>query len=70
MKPKAIIALIIFILLLILTLQNTQTVSFQFLFWSLAISRILLIPLFILLGFFLGYILAKVEKSSKNQKSS
>jgi len=70
MKPKTIIAIIIFILVLILTLQNTQTVSFRFLFWSLTISRILLIPLFILLGFVLGYIIAKVERPSKKQKSS
>jgi putative membrane protein len=70
MKPKTILAIVIFILLLILTLQNTQTVSFRFLFWTLTLSRILLIPIFILLGFLLGYILAKVEKPSKNQKSS
>lgn len=70
MKPKTILAIVIFILLLILTIQNTQNVSFRFLFWSLTLSRILLIPLFILLGFVLGYIIAKVERPSKKQEPS
>jgi uncharacterized integral membrane protein len=70
MKPKIILAIVIFVLMLILTIQNIQTVSFRFLFWSLTISRILLIPLFILLDFVLGYIVAKWERPSKNQKLS
>jgi uncharacterized integral membrane protein len=68
MKPKTILAIVIFVLLLILALQNTQTVSFQFLFWSLTLSRILIIPLFILLGFVLGMIVGKGKKPSKNQE--
>ncbi len=62
MKPKTILIAILVILFLVIFLQNTQMVTLRFLFWKVAISRIILIPLFALVGFVLGYVVAKVEK--------
>lgn len=56
MKPKTIIVLILIGLALIIILQNTEVVTLRFLFWDLAMSRIILIPLLMLVGFVLGYI--------------
>lgn len=55
-------------LLLIFLLQNTEIVSVTFLFWQLSISRILLIPLLILLGFLLGFIVAKRTGGTRIQR--
>ncbi len=56
MKPKTIIVLILIGLALIIILQNTQVVTLRFLFWDIAMSRIILIPLLMLVGVVLGYI--------------
>jgi uncharacterized integral membrane protein len=64
MKPKTIVVAVLVILFLILALQNTQSVTLRFFFWTVAVSRIILIPFFMFLGFMIGYIVAKMEKRS------
>jgi len=62
MKFKTIIALILIALFLILLIQNIQVVTLQFLFWEISMSRIIFIPLILIIGFILGYIFAKAKK--------
>ncbi len=53
-KPKLITALVLAILVIIIIVQNTQSVAFHFLFWSPQISLLLLVVLMLALGFVLG----------------
>jgi uncharacterized integral membrane protein len=61
MTPRKVIIWIIVILCLIVLFQNTQTVSLQFLFWSVSVSQIFLIPIVLVIGFILGYLMARVK---------
>ncbi|MBU2591500.1 MAG: DUF1049 domain-containing protein [Nitrospinae bacterium] len=56
MKAKTIMFMIIGLLFLTIIVQNTQVVSLQLLFWEITMSRIILFPLFILIGFIAGII--------------
>jgi len=69
MKPKIIIILILIALFLIVVVQNTQVVEFQFLFWKFGMSRIIVISFMMLIGFVLGYLVARMEKDTKKKKS-
>lgn len=55
MKPKNIALVIAGILFFIVLIQNTQVVSLKFLFWKLSMSRIILLPLVMLIGFIIGF---------------
>ncbi|MDD5070842.1 MAG: lipopolysaccharide assembly protein LapA domain-containing protein [Candidatus Omnitrophica bacterium] len=55
MRPRTIAILFLSGLLLIVFLQNTQVVSIRFLFWKLSMSRIIFLPLLIILGFIAGF---------------
>ncbi|UCH12455.1 MAG: LapA family protein [Candidatus Omnitrophota bacterium] len=59
MPPKKIALIVLGVLLLIILLQNTQVVSVRFLFWKLSMSRIILLPLFMLIGFIIGFFVGK-----------
>jgi uncharacterized integral membrane protein len=59
MKMKTIVILILAVLALILIIQNTEVVPIQILFWQLLMSRIILILLLLVIGFAIGFILAK-----------
>jgi uncharacterized integral membrane protein len=60
MKPKTIIALVLIALFVIILVQNTQVVTLRLFFWKIAMSQIILIPLTMLIGLALGYIVAQV----------
>lgn len=62
MKFKTIIVLIIFILVLVIFIQNTEVVEFKVYFWNLQMSRIILYPGILILGFIIGYIVAKINR--------
>jgi len=59
MKVKLIIGLILLVLLAVLLIQNTQIVTFRLYFWKITISQIILVPLAVILGFILGFLMAK-----------
>jgi uncharacterized integral membrane protein len=61
MKAKTIIILIIAALFLIILLQNTQVVTLRLYFWQLTMSRIILLVVTLLVGFVVGYIIAKLS---------
>ena len=66
MKRKLITAAVIVILILIFLLQNNQVVTLRLYFWEISMSQIILIPLTMMAGFVLGFIVAKL--TGKNRK--
>ena len=62
MKTKTIVILVGVILALIIVLQNTQVVSIQFLFWKIGMSRIIFLPLVILIGFIIGFFVGRTSR--------
>jgi len=63
MKPKTIIILILLILCLVILIQNTEVVTLQVFFWPITMSRILLIPILLFIGFVIGYLAAVLKKN-------
>lgn len=59
MKPMTIVILVLVALFVIILVQNTQVVTLRLLFWKLGMSQIILVPLTMLIGFIIGYIVAK-----------
>jgi len=55
-KVNYIVGIIAIFLAIIISLQNSEVVIVNFLFWKFQISRIILIVLMLLVGFVLGYI--------------
>jgi uncharacterized integral membrane protein len=63
MKPMRIlklsVAALVVLLLLMVVVQNTEVVTLRFFVWQLKMSQVVLLPLAILTGFLLGFLLAK-----------
>ena len=59
MSIKNIIIFIFALLFFIILLQNTQVVSFRFLFWELSMSRIIFLPVIMFIGFVAGFFVGK-----------
>ncbi|MFC2161175.1 LapA family protein [Acidobacteriota bacterium] len=68
MKPKIIIILILIAVSILFVLQNTQVVEFQLLFWTFVMSRIIVISFMLLIGFVIGYLVARMEKGKKTKR--
>jgi uncharacterized integral membrane protein len=62
MNIKIIIIIVLVILFGVILIQNTEIVTFQLLFWKIGMSRIILISFMLLLGFVMGYVVAKLPK--------
>jgi uncharacterized integral membrane protein len=60
MKPMTVVVLVLVALFVIILVQNTQVVTLRLLFWKLGMSQIILVPLTMLIGFIIGFIVAKV----------
>jgi len=67
MNVKLIVVSVIAVLTGIVIMQNTEVVSFRFLFWQFNMSRILLLLVTLLLGVALGFILAKLLPRSQDE---
>ena len=63
MKPMTIVILVLIALFVIILVQNTQVVTLRLLFWKIGMSQIILVPLTMLIGFVIGYLVAKVTGS-------
>jgi len=61
-KAKMILALVLIALILIIVIQNISVVTLRFLLWNITMSRIVFIPMILIIGFILGYIAAKSKK--------
>ena len=68
MKAQTIVVLVIIGLFLIVLIQNTHVVTLRLLFWKLEIAQIILVPLTMLIGFILGYLVAKVTSGSHGKQ--
>ena len=55
-RTKLTVSLVLLALVALFTLQNTQVVEVQLLFWKLSMSRVLLIFLLLAVGAILGWV--------------
>jgi len=62
MAIKMVIIIAVAGVFLTVLLQNTQVVSVRFLFWQISMSRIILLPLILLVGFIAGFITGRITK--------
>jgi uncharacterized integral membrane protein len=65
MKPKIIVLLVLAALFIIILIQNTHVVTLRLFFWKIGMSQIILIPLTMLIGLVIGYIVAKTTGGSR-----
>jgi len=49
----------------IILIQNHQIVTYRIFFWTISMSQIILLPLALIVGFVIGYIVAKMGKGKK-----
>jgi uncharacterized integral membrane protein len=74
MNSKNIVFISFLVLLLIILLQNTEVVAWRLLFWKVEMSRAIMMPLVLLIGFVAGFFTSKAlshfRKSSKNKHKS
>lgn len=70
MKVKAIVISVFAVLLLIVLLQNTQIVNVRLLFWTVSMSRIVLLLVVIVISFLLGYLTHFLLKKRKKENST
>lgn len=61
-NPKVIAGLVIGLLFVIFLFQNMDDVTLRLYFWQMSMSKIILIPLAILVGFVGGFVVAKVTR--------
>lgn len=61
MNKKLIVILVLIGLALILIIQNTQSVSLNFFFWSLVMPQVILVATLFALGFVIGFLAAKMK---------
>ena len=59
-RPKVIAIIVISILALIVLLQNLHTVTFSVFFWKVEVSQLLLVLIMLIIGYFLGFMTAKL----------
>jgi uncharacterized integral membrane protein len=64
-KIHFLIAVIGVFCIVLFTLQNSEVVSVNFLWWKLEMSRVLLILITFLVGFLTGYITRSSRKSKR-----
>ena len=62
MKPKHVVIIVLTIVALIIAFQNQEIVSFHLLFWTISMSRILMMVGFLLIGFLVGLLMARRSK--------
>ena len=67
-KPKTIISFVIIAVLLVIFFQNTQVVSFRIFFWKVSMSQIILIPLTMIIGLVLGYVIGKLTGNRHRER--
>jgi uncharacterized integral membrane protein len=68
MKPKIIVSLVLAVLFLIILIQNTNVITLRLFFWKIGMSQIILIPLTMVIGLVIGYIVAKTTGETHKTK--
>jgi uncharacterized integral membrane protein len=62
MKSKLVLIAALFVLLAIVFLQNPGEVVYRIYFWKISLSQMILLPLTLLAGFFLGFAVARLRR--------
>ena len=62
MKSKLIVIAVLFVLIAIVFLQNPGEVIYRIYFWKISLSQMILLPLTLLAGFFLGFSVASLRR--------
>lgn len=57
--PKTIVVFILIVFFAVILIQNTQVVTMRIFFWKIAVSEVILVPSLLLLGFVVGFLVAK-----------
>ncbi len=60
MKPKTIIILVLIVLAIVIVIQNSEMVTLQLFFWKIMMSRIIFMVGLLVVGFILGFLVAKM----------
>jgi len=64
MTKKIILVAVLLVLIAIAFIQNPGEISYKLYFWRISISQMILLPLTLLAGFFIGFYVAKLRKAS------
>ena len=67
-NPKFISSIVLAVLFITFLVQNTQGVTLRLYFWKISMSQIILIPLVLILGFILGYIVCKLTAKHETSR--
>lgn len=68
MKYKLISGIVLFFIIVIFIIQNAATVEIHLIFWTVSISRVLLMLIILLFGIVIGWILNSYFKHVKNKE--
>ena len=68
-NPKVIVGLVVGVLFVIFLFQNMDDVALRLYFWQVSMPKIILVPLAILVGFAVGFLLAKITGKPRKPKS-
>jgi putative membrane protein len=64
MDWKTVSVVVLIVLFIIVTVQNTEVVSFSFLFWKITMSRIVMLLITFVIGIVAGYVLCTIRNRS------
>ena len=67
MKYKLISGIILFFIMVIFIIQNAAIVEIHLIFWTISISRVLLMLIILLFGIIIGWILNSYVRHIKNR---
>lgn len=68
MKTKSVIAIIFVIIIIVFSIQNAETTNVDFLFWTLTISKVMVIIGSFLVGILVGLLFSMRPKKSAAPK--
>ena len=69
MKYKITGIMVLLLLVVIFTLQNTEIVSLQFLLWNFSLSRALMFFLILTIGILVGFFAATMQRKDHDEHS-
>jgi putative membrane protein len=69
MKTKLSLAMALLLTVVIFTLQNTEMISIQFLFWQFSLSRALMLFLVLGIGVLLGFLLGTYRRNGNSNNA-
>lgn len=62
MKTKLILIAVLLVLAAVVFIQNPGLVVYRIFFWQVGLSQMILLPLTLLFGFFLGYTVSSLRR--------